>query len=873
MGKQSAPPQPVYQDSYAEGVKADAASVPIRLQAERAAREGGQWVMADDGMLTRVPVAPTLDPIYNQGWQDAVSKGDTRDFRTYLKDHARETGDQNAALLEYNAMPEMPAGKLMDFGGGDKTRIDQDVAAQTQLLTAGSKLAQDFERQRLLQSLELLPQFNDLNLDMQKKSYQAQLDAAKAGEQERLDMELGYRGKFTDSELAAQQKAWEQSLGQSKVGTKAVADIQSELMPQMNKLGIDAQAAAYLASLGLTEKSAEAADALYDRLGINKKTLADQDQAFQQSLAQNKRGAEQLTTLQQTLLPILNQLGIDLTGAANAASRADAKTAALEQAGLQAQILPVLQALQLQMQGEAQAKNDAADKQAFDTNLGQNAKAAAAAAELAQQLNPLMSRLQIGNAAAANAQSRADSASATADQMALMGKYNPAVQAMALENQRQANAASLADSAQAYRQGAALMLDQGNRISDANLARQTQAARTQAALGQELLPQLNRTNLAMQKEADDVSLGQSAAAMRQSANMQRELMPTLNALTLDNQAAGRRAALASLKETDGTRYNTREQLGAQVMADLALGDQLSDAQRTRMQNQVRAAQAARGNVLGGAPAVEEILAETDYQDRLKAQRQAAAMDFVNSGDILPQFATLAANDPTAGFNVNRAMGSMQLSDPTQRIQATLQQDDAARLFNPQTGYQGAAVANPAMGFNAQTGVQAYGVADPMAQFQVNSNTARGGQYGAMQVGNSAALYNPQTGYNAAGVNTGIGQVAPNSSAAGRGNPQSMFTGAAISAAQPVNPLMPNFQAGGYSPNIPNFQATTTSGPNLNPMPLTQSNPFQFTNANAGNNAAQFNMQGYQQKSANVNARNEQIGQLAGAGAGMMAMFM
>ncbi|MBS0229464.1 MAG: hypothetical protein JSS23_12335 [Proteobacteria bacterium] len=835
MGKQSAPPQPVYQDSYAEGVKADAASIPVRLMAERASREGGKWVMGDDGMLTRVPVAPTLDPQYDAAWKASVAEGDQRNFRTWLGDHAMETGLKDETVQQYLNTPDAPQGKMMDFGGGDKSRIDQDIAAQTQLLTAGSKLAQDFETERLKQSLSLLPQFNDLNLDMQRKSYQAQLDAAKAGEQERLDMELGYRGKFTDSELAAQQKAWEQSLGQSKIGTKAIADIQAELMPQMNKLGIDSQAAAYLASLGLTSQSAEAADALYDRLGINKKTLADQQAAFDQNLAQNKQGAQQLTDLQRQLLPVLNSLGIDLTSAANAASRADSKTAALEQAGIQEQLLPLLNNLQLRMQGDAQSANDAADVRAFETNLGQNTKATNTAAGLTQQLNPLMAKLQRDNAADANAQSRSDAAAATAQQMALMERFNPAVQAMGMANQKQANTASLADASEAYRTGSALMRETGDQIAATNLARQVQA--------------------------DNLSQGQSENAMRRSASLQQELLPQLNETGLANQAAGRRAALESLKETDATRYNTREQLGAQVMGDLALGDQLSDAQRTRMQNQVRSAQAARGNVLGGAPAVQEMLAETDYQDRMKAQRQQAARDFINTGDLLPQFATLGTNDPTASFNVNR------------NIAASLQEDQAARLFNPQTGYQGAAVANPAMGYNAQTGVQTYGVADPMAAFDPNANTARGGQFGSMQVGNSAALYNPNSAHSAVGVNANLNQVAPNASAATRGNPQSMFTGAAISAAQPVNPLMPNFSAGGYSPNIPNFQATTTQGPQLNPMQLTQSNPFQFTNGQAGTNSANFAMQGYQQNSANVNAKNQQTGSMIGAGAGMMAMFM
>jgi len=853
--------------------------------------------MDDSGILSKVPDGgppprAELEPQYKQEYDRIVEAGDTRPFDQFLKDHQAATGDNNRSLNQYLTQGPLP-GKILDYGTGDAGRAELDIANQTRLMEAGSKMASQYERQRLTDSLDLLPQFNNLNLDMQKQGYAAQLDAATKGEQSRLDMELKYRPQFTDSELTSQRKAFDQSLAQSKVGTRSVADLQAELMPLMNRLGIDSQSEAFRSAIGLNKEAATAANSLFDDLNINNRTLQDQQQAFTQNSVQNRVGAQQTTDMQTSLLPILNKLGIDMQDDANASGRKNAITAATQQAGLQQYILPMLNKLQIGMQDQVQSKNEGADARAYQTNYGQNRQSALGAADLADQINPRMSAIQIANQRAANAQSRTD-ATLNSEQMAeLMAKYNPQTQAMNMANQSQANKASLQDSSTAYKAGMDLSMDYGNKLNASNLERQLaaddqslsqsgKAMRMGANMSQELMPQINRANLGMQREADNLGMSQSVNAVRQGAALQNELLPQLNATGLENQAAGRRSALASIKETDATRYNTREQLGQQVMSDLALGDQLSDPQRSRLQNQMRGAQGARGNVLGGASAVQEILAETDYQDRMKAQRQAAAQDFVNSGDILPQFATMGASDPMRDFSTNRQFNASQISDPTRDFSvnrgaaATMSADLAPQLFAPQTGYKGADVSNPALAYQAQSGVQAYGVADPMAQFKVNSDTAKGGQYAGMSVGNSAALYNPNSNVGSVGVNNTIQQVAPNSSAAQRANPQGMFTGANISAAQPVNPLMPNFSAGGYSPNIPNFQATTTSGPNLNPTQITQSNPFQFTNGNAGTNSTGFAQQSYQQKSANVAESNKQMSSAIGGAvgmAGMAAMFM
>jgi hypothetical protein len=259
--------------------------------------------------------------------------------------------------------------------------------------------------------------------------------------------------------------------------------------------------------------------------------------------------------------------------------------------------------------------------------------------------------------------------------------------------------------------------------------------------------------------------------------------------------------------------------------------------------------------------VQEALAETEYGDNLKAQRQAAARDFVNSGDILPQFNTMQASNPVADWRTDRSFSASQISDPTagfdvnRSMQAT-QGQNMTQAFNPQTGYQGAGVANAAQGYNAQTGVSAYNPADPMSAFNVNSNTVRGGNYSAQTVGNSAALFNPQSGYNSMAVNNTINQVAPMAQAAQRPTGQGFFGGANLSAAQPINPLMPNFQTSNYQPTAPNFQATTTSGPNLGQRSTPQSGAFQFTTNGAGQAGVSSANSNWTTLS-NINAQNRQ----------------
>lgn len=892
-GDTSQPATPVYNNSYQEGVQAEINAIPTRLAAEAAARRGGQYVRGPDGSLQPYTPPTALPQEYRDAYAQARAEGDERSMTDWLRMMRRgmDPNDPNGSIIDrYLETGDTPPSNVVDFGGGDRERADLDIENYMRMMNGGQEAANRYEQQRLQQELNLLPQFNDLNIDMQNRTYDAANNALDRGERQRLTREQELRPGFDQVELDSQRRAFNQNLDLGDQATRRQTLLQQEILPQLNRLGLNNQVEAYMQGLGLSAAGMQKEQETWDAMHINERALRDQDQAFNQALDQNNRGASQTLDLQQRLLPLLNSLGLNLQGEANSRARADGQTNARMQADLQAELLPMLNRLGLGMQDEATTRQQDSDAQAFDRNLQQGDRTAQRAYDLTQQMAPGMNRLTVANQAAANAQSRQDATAATLEQQRLQELLNPSTQRMAMANQSEANANSLRDSATAYNRGMELQAQQIPELNRMNLAAQGEADQMSqdrsaaavqrvAQLGQDLMPQINRANLGMQREADEMSQSQSAAAARRGAALQQELMPQLNNMTLENQAAGRRAALASIKETDGTRYNTRENLGQQVMGDLALGDQLSEAQSTRLQNRIRASQAARGNVLGGAASVQEALAETEYGDNLKAQRQAAARDFVNMGDILPQFDTMRASNPVADWRTDRSMTASQIADPTagfdvNRQFSATQGQNMTGLFNPQTGYQGAGVGNAAQAYNAQTGVQAFNPADPMSAFNVNSNTVRGGNYSAQQVGNSAALFNPQSGYSAMGVNNTIGQVGPMANAASRPTGGGFFGGANLSAAQPINPILPNFQTSNYQPTAPNFQATTTGGPNLAQRNIQQSGAFNFTTNGAGQAGVQSANSNWSTLS-NINSQNRQnMTGAIGSGIGALAgMFM
>lgn len=229
--KVSAPETPDYGEAYREGYEADISTLPLRLAIEQA---------ADQGLTYRDPTT-----------------GKTYDFSQY---------------------------------GTKAERNQQAVDSQLQLLQGGADISRTLERQRLADELELLPQYNALNLQSQRDAYKASLDAGEEGMRRQYAQQLEYLPLFNAAQLAAQKDAYAQSLDLSEQGTRRMTDLQAELLPQINELGLGEQRKAF--DLGIT--AGREADPLAAKLRDELLAQTSNDLAYGSGLTpEQQRRAEQ----------------------------------------------------------------------------------------------------------------------------------------------------------------------------------------------------------------------------------------------------------------------------------------------------------------------------------------------------------------------------------------------------------------------------------------------------------------------------------------------------------------------------------------------------------------------------------------------------
>jgi hypothetical protein len=126
-----------------------------------------------------------------------------------------------------------------------------------------------------------------------------------------------------------------------------------------------------------------------------------------------------------------------------------------------------------------------------------------------------------------------------------------------------------------------------------------------------------------------------------------------------------------LQQSDPTGYAARQQLAGNVLQGLNEGSTLDPDFVTQLQQQIRGAQAARGNILGDAPANAENLYVGNAGLGLQQQRISNALSFVNSPTLASQYAALSGAQngsapflpqayPTSGITLNpnaAALGS------------------------------------------------------------------------------------------------------------------------------------------------------------------------------------------------------------------------
>ena len=99
--------------------------------------------------------------------------------------------------------------------------------------------------------------------------------------------------------------------------------------------------------------------------------------------------------------------------------------------------------------------------------------------------------------------------------------------------------------------------------------------------------------------------------------------------------------LEELKAADPTGYEVREMLGESAKADLARGTELSPEMARQVTQQERAAQSARGNIYGSAPAAAEARTVGDAGFRMRQQRLANAASFLSGSTPVAQFGQIS----------------------------------------------------------------------------------------------------------------------------------------------------------------------------------------------------------------------------------------
>jgi len=188
MSSYEAPPAPDYAAANVAGVQADASTLPFRLAISQAAQLGKTYTDPDTGKVY---------DFTGLGYQD-----------------------QNAAA----------------------------VANARDLMQAGADISLEQERKRLQAELELLPQFNQLNLQQQQATIDQALAASQKFTANSYQQNLDFLPKFGQLQRDENAKTFDQNLELGKKGTYETASWQQELLPILNKVYSGAQADSYAAA-------------------------------------------------------------------------------------------------------------------------------------------------------------------------------------------------------------------------------------------------------------------------------------------------------------------------------------------------------------------------------------------------------------------------------------------------------------------------------------------------------------------------------------------------------------------------------------------------------------------------------------------------
>jgi len=165
--------------------------------------------------------------------------------------------------------------------------------------------------------------------------------------------------------------------------------------------------------------------------------------------------------------------------------------------------------------------------------------------------------------------------------------------------------------------------------------------------------------------------------------------------------------IEELKAADPTGYEVRQMLGEAAKEDLARGTELSPELARQVTQQERAAQAARGNIFGSAPAAAEAMSLGDAGFRMRQQRLANAASFLSGTTPVAQFGQISgAQQGASPFNPMGIQAGIGLN-PNAGAQG---QQFAMNTFNQQMQFaaQQQPIGSQLLGMAAGIGGQALG---------------------------------------------------------------------------------------------------------------------------------------------------------------------
>lgn len=288
--------------------------MPIAIPLAVAAAAGTAGYVAANSQKKAGQAAAASQPSY----EDSVTNASNAQMSLLP---AQVAVDRAARLGQTYTDPA--SGRTYNFAGmGDEQLNELDAAQQERLSRAGADLQRNLTRDQYTDLMDLMPKYNQLNLQSQKDAYDASLEASRRGTANSYDQSLEYMPRFGALQRGEDSKTYRNNLDLGDEGARRAADLQDELLPRMNALQRNEDATSYRANLDLGEEGAQR------NVDLQKRLLPEMDQllrdqaaaGYRQNLDLSEEGSRRYTDLQQELAPRLNQTGLDMQRAAEKAS-------------------------------------------------------------------------------------------------------------------------------------------------------------------------------------------------------------------------------------------------------------------------------------------------------------------------------------------------------------------------------------------------------------------------------------------------------------------------------------------------------------------------------------------------------------------------